>query len=123
MRIDHRNLKPHNILVRCAKSINVEGHGYMYAKVAHFGLCRSKVKYMTFSCQTLKMGTTRWLSPKMLKHKNDDEKMKYPFKSNIHNFGRVCYEILSENKHFFVIGRNMDVRSKILTHDHIRLPH
>jgi hypothetical protein len=101
-RIVHRDLKSRNILIKHMKAREV-GIKYVHAKVADFGLSRTKEKSMTYSNQTLNQGTTRWMAPEMIKNGNEDDEvevegeevLKYPFKVDVYSFGMVCFEILS----------------------------
>lgn len=68
--IVHRDLKSHNILVKCIKARS--GVKFLQAKVADFGLSRTKEKSMTYTNQTQNQGTTRWMAPEMFKIVNDD---------------------------------------------------
>jgi hypothetical protein len=100
--IVHRDLKSRNILIKHMKATEV-GIKYVHAKVADFGLSRTKEKSMTYSNQTLNQGTTRWMAPEMIRNGNEDgevepegeEVLKYPFKVDVCSFGMVCFEILS----------------------------
>lgn len=64
--IVHRDLKSRNILVKQMKARRV-GVKYVQAKVADFGLSRTKERSMTYSNQTQNQGTTRWMAPEMIK--------------------------------------------------------
>ncbi|CAM6043457.1 unnamed protein product [Sphagnum compactum] len=56
----HRDLKSTNILVNC------DGHdGHVYAKVADFGLSKTKESSCTYSNLTMDKGTTRWMAPEL----------------------------------------------------------
>ncbi|KAG0597876.1 hypothetical protein M758_12G027400 [Ceratodon purpureus] len=120
-RIVHRDLKSKNILVRRVKSAEVDVK-FVHVKVTDFGLSRTKERSMTASIQTLNMGTTRWMPPEMIRVGNDDGEgvmsdskvqLKYPFKSDVYSFGMVCYEILTGNVPFSMIGLK-EVKSKVL---------
>ncbi|KAG0587716.1 hypothetical protein KC19_2G186400 [Ceratodon purpureus] len=103
MKIVHRDLKSMNILVRCVSAQEIE---YVVAKVADFGLSKTKERSMTYSNQTLNLGTTRWMAPEMMIQSFNAESevemaerkatvMNYPFKSDIYSFGMLCFEILT----------------------------
>ncbi|KAG0598587.1 hypothetical protein M758_12G086300 [Ceratodon purpureus] len=102
MKIVHRDLKSMNILVRCVGAQEIE---YVVAKVADFGLSKTKERSMTYSNQTLNLGTTRWMAPEMIQSFNAESEvemseskatvMNYPFKSDIYSFGMLCFEILT----------------------------
>jgi serine/threonine protein kinase len=100
--IVHRDLKSRNILIKHMKATEVSIR-YVHAKVADFGLSRTKEKSMTYSNQTLNQGTTRWMAPEMIKIGNEDDEvevegeevLKYPFKVDVYSFGMVGFEILS----------------------------
>jgi hypothetical protein len=101
-KIVHRDLKSRNILIKHVKATEVRIK-YVHAKVADFGMSRTKEKSITFSNQTLNQGTTRWMAPEMIKNGNEDDEvevegeevLKYPFKVDVYSFGMVCFEILS----------------------------
>lgn len=125
--IVHRDLKSSNNLVRCVKATNVNIM-YVQAKVADFGLSKTKEKSMTYSNQTLNMGTTRWMAPEMMK--NDDVQaqlaegtalVKYPFKCDVYSFAMVCYEILTGNVPFPTLN-NSEVRNEVLRGARRQLP-
>lgn len=107
MRVLHRDLKSHNILVRCIKSRDGEGHQCVQVKVADFGLARTKEFSLTKSHLTPNMGTARWMAPELIKSRNfedntdvensesDNLVKRYPFKTDVYSFGMVCLEILT----------------------------
>ncbi|CAM6068468.1 unnamed protein product [Sphagnum tenellum] len=125
-KVVHRDLKSMNILVNC------DGHdGHVYAKVADFGLSKTKESSCTYSNLTMDMGTTRWMAPELFgnfdqsvpiqvyqetKHpslSNEQISKRYPFKVDIYSFGMVCYEILTGNIPFPDHTSMMELRKKI----------
>jgi serine/threonine protein kinase len=54
---------------------------------------------MTYSHQTLNVGTLRYNAPEVMRNGGDEsdphKAAKYPFKSDIYSFGMSCYEILT----------------------------
>jgi serine/threonine protein kinase len=124
-RILHRDLKSHNILVKYAK-----GKGVLHVKVADFGISKEQEHSSTYSCQSMNMGTTRWMAPEVIaapgqaqSSSGSVEVPKYPFKSDIYSFGMLCYEILTGKDPFWDIGSLSQVKKKILRGKHPRLPH
>ena len=122
MRIVHGDLKSHNILVRRKKSTNLEGHECVQAKVADFGLSRTKENSRTYSNPTPNMGTLRWMAPEMFGHESMVVKERYPFKSDVYSFAMVCYEILTGNFPFQAIHSYMEVKNKVISGERPRLP-
>jgi serine/threonine protein kinase len=125
-KVVHRDLKSMNILVKC------DGHdGHVYAKVADFGLSKTKESSCTYSNLTMDLGTTRWMAPELFgnfdqsvpiqvyqetKHpslSNEQISKRYPFKVDIYSFGMVCYEILTGNIPFPDHTSMMELRKKI----------
>lgn len=124
-KIVHRDLKSHNILVRCGKATELD-FKYVQAKVADFGLSRTKEKSMTYSQQTQNMGSTRWMAPEMIKFGNDDGQAKevvpkYPFKSDIYSFGILCFEILAGDVPFSALSHS-EVKMAVLSGGRPQLP-
>lgn len=124
-RILHRDLKSHNILVKYEK-----GKGVLHVKVADFGISKEQEHSSTCSCQSMNMGTTRWMAPEVIaapgqaqSSSGSVEVPKYPFKSDIYSFGMLCYEILTGKYPFWDIGSLSQVKSKILRGKQPRLPH
>jgi serine/threonine protein kinase len=109
-KVVHRDLKSTNILVKCD-----EHDGHVYAKVADFGLSKTKESSSTYSNLTMDQGTTRWMAPELFGNfdqsvpiqvcqetqhpslSNEQIPRRYPFKVDIYSFGMVCYEILTGN--------------------------
>jgi serine/threonine protein kinase len=115
-----------NILVKCD-----EHDGHVYAKVADFGLSKTKESSCTYSNLTMDQGTTRWMAPELFgdfdrsvptqvcqetQHpslSNEQISKKYPFKVDIYSFGMVCYEILTGNIPFPNHTSMRELRKKI----------
>jgi predicted Ser/Thr protein kinase len=66
MKIVHRDLKSMNVLVKCVKSSKSKVE-YVHIKVADFGMSRIKERSMTYSNQTMNVGTTRWMAPEIIR--------------------------------------------------------
>ncbi|KAG0582470.1 hypothetical protein KC19_3G062400 [Ceratodon purpureus] len=100
-RVVHRDLKSHNILVMRMKCR--DGKEFVCAKLADFGLSKTKETSTTFSNQTLNTGTTRWMAPELMGPQTSEsqtstsrsDEIKYPFKCDVYSFGMVCFEILT----------------------------
>jgi hypothetical protein len=117
-RVVHRDLKSKNILVKYN-----ERDRHVYAKVADFGLSKTKELSCTYSNLTMDLGTTRWMAPELFGDSEDHNfgpslssesnlSLKYHFKVDVYSFGMVCYEILTGCVPFFNI-KAMDLRKKI----------
>jgi hypothetical protein len=121
MKIVHRDLKSTNILVKHVREHNPEIE-YFQVKVADFGLSKTKEKSVTYSNQTINMGTPRWMAPEMIKTLDnasgssgtDARTMKFPFKCDVYSFGMVCYEILTGEIPFSSITNLVDVKKTVL---------
>jgi hypothetical protein len=125
-KVVHRDLKSTNILVKCD-----EHDGHVYAKVADFGLSKTKESSCTYSNLTMDQGTTRWMAPELFGNfdqsvpiqvcqetqhpslSNEQISRRYPFKVDIYSFGMVCYEILTGNIPFHNIIAMTELRTKI----------
>jgi hypothetical protein len=125
-KVVHRDLKSTNILVKCD-----EHDGHVYAKVADFGLSKTKESSCTYSDLTMDQGTTRWMAPELFGNfdqsvpiqvcqetqhpslSNEQISRRYPFKVDIYSFGMVCYEILTGNIPFHNINSMTEFRTKI----------
>ncbi|CAK9224471.1 unnamed protein product [Sphagnum troendelagicum] len=125
-KVVHRDLKSTNILVKCD-----EHDGHVYAKVADFGLSKTKESSCTYSNLTMDQGTTRWMAPELFGNfdqsvpiqvcqetqhpslSNEQISRRYPFKVDIYSFGMVCYEILTGNFPFHNINSMTELRTKV----------
>ena len=131
-KIVHRDLKSHNILVRCVKAASMETETmYVHVKVSDFGLSKVKERSSTLSNQTPNMGTARWMAPEMILFFDDDgraktsdceESLRYPFKTDVHSFAMVCYEILTGRPPFSSVEYTSEVKKKVLHGDRPQLP-
>ncbi|XP_024373663.1 light-sensor Protein kinase [Physcomitrium patens] len=130
MRIVHRGLKAMNILVKQVKGKDGRSW-YIWAKVAEFGMSKTKERSVTYSNQTLNTGTTRWMAPEMMKESvNEGQEQvsnvgmtaKYPFGGDVCSFAMVCYEILTGDVPFYDIAQHNEVKKKVLKGDRPGLP-
>nr|XP_024389775.1 light-sensor Protein kinase-like isoform X3 [Physcomitrium patens] len=130
MRIVHRDLKAMNILVKQVKGKDGRSW-YIWAKVADFGLSKTKHNSVTYSNQTLNTGTTRWMAPEMIKESvNEGQEQvsnvgmtaKYPFGGDVYSFAMVCYEILTGDVPFYDIAQPNAVKRMVLKGDRPGLP-
>ena len=120
-KIVHRDLKSGNVLVKLVKAEGEFDVDYVHARVADFGLSKTKEMSHTFSAQTLNTGTTRWMAPELYTASQDDPmntstsdvKLRYPFKIDIYSFGMLCYEILSGRMPFYDI-KTSELRKRVL---------
>lgn len=118
MKIVHRDLKAANILVSIVKA---EGVCCVQAKVADFGLSRTKETSKTNSYQKYVVGTSRWMAPEVINCRTGGNKVDNPFKSDVYSFAMVCYEILTGNTPF-PTTRQADVWDKVLAGHRPDLP-
>jgi serine/threonine protein kinase len=128
MKIVHRDLKSMNVLVKCVKSSDSKVE-YVHIKVADFGISRTKERSMTYSTQTVNVGTTRWMAPEIIRCLDSGSQgngeglaVKYPFKCDVYSFAMVCYEILSGNIPFSNISNRSEVKKMVLDGGHPELP-
>jgi serine/threonine protein kinase len=106
----HRDVKPLNILVKgLSGAPKLEySEGYLNAKLADFGLSKTKNSSTRYSNQTSNVGTGRWMAPevfKITKDKVDGDAVQlpeiaHPFKADVYSFALVCYEILTGKEPF-----------------------
>jgi serine/threonine protein kinase len=123
-RVVHRDLKSLNVLVKRVRTLDLEV-GYVTAKVADFGLSKTKERSMTYSNQTPNMGTTRWMAPEMMMKHGDElveVGVKYPYKCDVYSFAMVCYEILTGEVPFSSLGNPGDVKKLVLDGGRPELP-
>jgi len=104
--ITHRDLKSSNILVNPVECLEMAQAGYVRAKVADFGLAKTKDTSATFSLQS-RVGTTRWRAPELSEMRNSDffgesadqtsgaTGPHYPKKADVYSYAVTCSEILT----------------------------
>lgn len=130
-RVLHRDLKSQNILVKREKLEAVDAE-FIHAKVADFGLSKTKERSITRNHPTWNKGTARWMAPELINLKpqliacKDDNVLdgsaKYlPFRSDVFSFGMVCFEILTGDTPFADLTPN-DVKNRLLKGDRPPLP-
>ena len=124
----HRDLKAPNILVKRRKDMNGE---VVYAKVADFGLSKTKESSSSYSSLTANTGTPRWMAPELLlpgeddlsaRTSDQDSKLRHPFKVDVYSFGMVCYEILTGQVPFSSISSLKEVKKMVLKGERPELP-
>jgi hypothetical protein len=106
-KIVHRDLKSGNILVKVVKGKELETP-YIHAKVADFGLSKTKECTVQLSKFAENAGTDRWMPPEVIKlspslprvPSESNHQPSYPFKCDTfkcdtYSFAMVCYEILT----------------------------
>ncbi|KAG0590699.1 hypothetical protein KC19_1G120600 [Ceratodon purpureus] len=122
----HRDLKSFNILV---KSVKARGSDieYVHAKVADFGLSKTKESSIRYSNQTSNAGTNRWMAPEIinLNSMGGEENVlepKYPFKCDVYSFAMVCYEILTCYEPFYEHWSPRIIKERVLKGERPSLP-
>jgi hypothetical protein len=119
MKIVHRDLKSPNILVRCLKAREMDVE-YVNVKVADFGVSKIKENTVTYSAQTVKQGSRRWMAPEMIKALEGDV-LKYPFKVDVYSFAMVCIEVLTGELPYSKVADH-EVYKKVLAAERPELP-
>jgi serine/threonine protein kinase len=100
--------------------------GYLNAKLADFGLSKTKKSSTRFSYQTLNIGTCKWMAPEVFNIAKDEintgavqlPEIAHPFKADVYSFALVCYEILTGKQPFE--GERMGELLKRITIDRMR---
>jgi hypothetical protein len=127
-RVAHRDLKSLNVLVKPltgAPELKYDD-GYLNAKLADFGLSKTKNSSTRFSHQTLNIGTRKWMAPEVFEvAKNEIDSgavqlplIAHPFKADVYSFALVCYELLTGEQPFE--GEKMGELFKRITVDRLR---
>jgi serine/threonine protein kinase len=107
-RIVHRDLKSANILV-ASLTATPELEPCLTAKLADFGLSKTKNFSTRYSHQTPNIGTRQWMAPEVFgipEDETDNDSMEphdpraHPFKADVYSFAIVCSEILTLKEHF-----------------------
>lgn len=112
-KIVHRDVKSQNILFKKKKYI--DGSEHICAKLADFGLSKTKENSSTFSNQTPNTGTTRWMAPELMSRGQVGSKVKsFPFQLDVYSFGMLCYEILTGAVPFSNTCSHIEVKRKVL---------
>jgi serine/threonine protein kinase len=116
----HRELKSMKILVKSSRD---DGAEYVCAKVSGSGYSEKKERIFTSHYSTVYRGISRWMAPELidLMPKTREGVLKHPFKSDVHSFGMLCYEIVTGDFPFSNVGPKA-AKMKVLRGDRPELP-
>jgi len=104
--------------------------GYIQAKVADFGLSKTKERSATYSHMTYNQGTFRWMAPELVKLGVDNPEfvtrsegvLNYKFKCDVYSFAMVCYEILTGDLPFKDESDPKKIKRMVLEGERPELP-
>ncbi|KAG0608811.1 hypothetical protein M758_8G134600 [Ceratodon purpureus] len=111
--VSHRDLKSQNVLVRRSKDNDIE---YVCAKVADFGLSKTKESSLACTHQTSNTGSCRSIAPEMMGSVGEvirERDRLHPRKSDVYSFGMLCFEILTGEMPFSSINSPTDVKKMV----------
>ncbi|CAN5963730.1 unnamed protein product [Sphagnum jensenii] len=107
----HRDLKPHNILVKKVQQVSFP-HPYddpsilmllplsnpvWIAKVSDFGTSKAKNESTAYSHQTKTIGSPMYMAPEVYELESDDEEPErfHPMKTDVYSFGILCFVMVT----------------------------
>ncbi len=118
MGIVHRDLKPANILVKNVQEVSADHHPdsknstscpllnpVWIAKICDFGTSKVKNHSTAYSHQTIQIGTTMYMAPKVYELDPEDEipKRFHPMKTDVYSFCILCFTVVTGNPFPFKI--------------------
>jgi hypothetical protein len=91
----HRDLKPNNILVSPNTNPELSADGYVEAKLADFGLAKTKVNTSSSMLHSQICGALLWRAPEAFEDQEGHRRRFSARKADVYSFGILCSQILS----------------------------
>ncbi len=107
----HRDLKPHNILVKKVQQVSFPhpnddpsismllplSNPVWIAKISDFGTSKAKNESTAYSHHTINIGSTMYMAPEVYNLDPDDEEPErfHPMKTDVYSFGILCFVIVT----------------------------
>jgi hypothetical protein len=91
----HRDLKPKNILVSPNTNPELSADGYVEAKLADFGLAKTKVNTSSSMLHSKICGAATWRAPEAFEDHKGHQRYFSAKRADVYSFGILCSQILS----------------------------
>jgi serine/threonine protein kinase len=116
----HMDLNSMKILVKSSRDDVAE---HVCAKVSDLGNSEKKERIIIMDDPTRNRPMSKWMAPELMRVRQMSENcvLKHPFKSDVHSFGMLCYEIVTGNVPFSNVGP-YELKKKVLRGDRPELP-